>query len=261
MPPAIDALGIEVKLGGLPVLCGVDVSVERGRVLGILGASGAGKTTLFRALVGELLPLRGSVRLGGVDVTKLPLWRRARQGLGYVPQTPSVLFDLTVAENIRTFERAAAASRAPVRERAALVDLDARLGVKARDLSGGERRRLELLRALLADPIVLVCDEPFAGGDPEHVRSMSLLLRAHADRGRAVLLADHRMGAALEICDEAVLLAETRVAARVPAMEFAGHPAVRDHYLGSASGADGAGGAAERIEHTPPPVFELPRKL
>jgi lipopolysaccharide export system ATP-binding protein len=210
----------------------VEVRVRRGSVLGVLGPSGAGKTTLFRILCGELRPTTGRVELDGVDVTRHSLWRRARAGLGYVPQTPSVLFDLTVADNIRTFETAARVAHRAPEERAAAVELEGRLDVRARDLSGGERRRLEVLRALVADPRVLVCDEPFAAGDPAHVALLARLLRAHADRGGTVVLADHRVGDALGICDEALLLSDGQVQARGRAEEFRAHPAVRDRYLG-----------------------------
>ncbi len=230
--PALVAEGLHATLGGVELLRNVTLSVESGCVVGVLGPNGAGKSTLFRVLAGEVSPTAGRVALAGKDVTRLPLWRRARLGLGYVPQTPSVLFDLTVAENIRTFGRAVGvATRAP-EEHARRVELDAKLGVRARDLSGGERRRLELLRALMADPAVLVCDEPFAAGDPMHVRALASLLRAHADAGRAVLLADHRVGDALAICDEAILLGEGHVQLRGPAREFSDHPAVRGRYLG-----------------------------
>lgn len=232
-PCPLVAEGLRVTIGGLELLRDVDVAVARGRVVGVLGPSGAGKSTLFRALVGELLPSHGSVHLRGMDVTRAPLWKRARLGLGYVPQTPSVLLDLTVADNICTFERAARARPCPPGERAASVGLEARLGVRALDLSGGERRRLEVLRALIAEPAVLVCDEPFSAGDPVHVRLLATLLRAHADRGHAVLLADHRIGDALGICDEALLLVDGRVSLRAPASEFADHPAVRGRYLGA----------------------------
>lgn len=228
----LQARGVSVVLGGTELLSGVDVAVAAGQVVGVLGPSGAGKTTFFRVLVGEIEPSSGSVEVGGRDVTRLPLWRRAREGLGYVPQTPSVLLDLSVADNIVTFERAARARPRAVRDRARDVGLEERLHVKARALSGGERRRLELLRALLADPLVLVCDEPFASGDPAHVRVLAQLLRAHADRGRSVLLSDHRFADAIGICDEALLLADGCVQARGPAVGFADHPAVRGRYLG-----------------------------
>jgi lipopolysaccharide export system ATP-binding protein len=232
--PLLEVQGLGVVLGGRAVLDGIDLTVSAGTVVGVVGASGAGKSTLFRALAGEVFLARGSVRLAGKDVTGAPLWQRARGGLGYVPQGPSVLFDLTVAENIGTFERAARAAPSPVVARAETVELEGRLGVRARDLSGGERRRLELLRALIADPRVLICDEPFAAGDPIHVRALGRLLRAHADRGRAVLIADHRIGDALSICDDALFLAEGRVLAKGPAATLPDHPAVRGRYLGVA---------------------------
>lgn len=229
---ALRVEGARVVLGGREILSRVDVAVESGTVVGVLGPSGAGKSTLFRAIAGELPLDEGTIVLGGRDVTRAALWQRARAGLGYVPQTPSVLFDLTVADNIRTFEKAASLPSRPPGERARTVELEGRLGVRARDLSGGERRRLELLRALLPDPRVLVCDEPFAAGDPIHVKLLSRLLREHADRGRAVLLADHRIADALAICDDALLLSDGEVKTRRPARDFADHPAVRDRYLG-----------------------------
>jgi len=140
-----------VTLGKQEVLRGISLDVRAGEVLGVLGPSGAGKSTLFRALVGELYPSAGKVTLAGRDVTRDPLWRRARRGLGYVPQTPSVLFDLSVADNIRTFVRLTRVESRGVEAIADDVDLGSRLHVRARDLSGGERRRLELLRALIAN--------------------------------------------------------------------------------------------------------------
>ncbi len=232
--PVLSATGIGVVLGGMRVLDGVDVAVRPGAVVGVLGASGAGKSTLFRAIAGELPLSAGRVVLSGVDVTGLPLWKRARAGLGYVPQGPSVLLDLSVSENISTFERAARVAPRTAQERAQAVELEQHLDVRARDLSGGERRRLELLRAFIGDPAVLVCDEPFAAGDPVHVRALAALLRAHADRGRGVLIADHRMHDALSICDDALFLSEGRVIASGPAAQIADHPAVRGGYLGVA---------------------------
>ena len=230
--PVLQAADVRVRLGGVEVLRGVDLELDRGKVVGVLGPSGAGKTTLFRVLVGELRPAAGSVCLRGQDVSRRPMWRRARAGLGYVPQTPSVLFDLSVADNIRTFERAARVRREAVEARARKVALGDRLEVTAGELSGGERRRLELLRALIAGPAVLVCDEPLSGVDPAAAQRMGGLLREHARGGGAVVLADHRIREALPFCDEALLLVDGKIELGAEPSEFADHRAVRRRYLG-----------------------------
>lgn len=233
--PRLRVRGLRVRLGRSEVVRGVDLDVGSGEVLGVLGPSGAGKTTLFRALVGEIAGEAGDVHLDGVALGALPLWKRARLGLGYVPQTPSVLFDLTVGDNVTTYLRvlgAPSASRGAVEKAAHRVDLQDRLDVRARDLSGGERRRLELLRALLGEPAVLVCDEPFAGADPAAAKVIAQLLREHARSGAGIVIADHRVGEALGTCDRASLLVDGRVELTVAAADFATHSAVRRRYLG-----------------------------
>jgi lipopolysaccharide export system ATP-binding protein len=164
------------------------------------------------------------------DVSSLPLWQRARRGLGYIPQVPSVLFDLTVADNIRTFEVAARAPGRPLSEWAERFGLESKLAILARDLSGGERRRLELLRAMVGRPKVLMCDEPFAAGDPAHVRLVVEHLRTIADAGGTVIVADHRTNDALVLCDRAIVLANGSVEAQGPASSFADHPAVQGRH-------------------------------
>jgi lipopolysaccharide export system ATP-binding protein len=231
--PAIVARGLHVVRGGKALLRGIDIEVRRGEVVGVLGPSGAGKSTLFRALVGESLPDRGAVVLEGVDVTRDPLWRRARIGIGYVPQGPSVLWELTVAENLATFRHVARLPPEPPRFMAARVGLGELLGIRAGALSGGERRRLELARAITRSPRVLVCDEPFAGVDPAGAERLGLLLGDLARDGTAVLLADHHVAEALRICSRAVLLLDGTVAASAPAGAFAEHPLVRGRYLGT----------------------------
>lgn len=223
--------GLRVRLGGAEVVRGVDFELEAGEVRGILGPSGAGKTTLFRALVGELPPAAGRVFFGDREVTSEPLWKRARSGLGYVPQTPSVLLDLTVARNIETFADVSS-QRVDVQEQAERIGLERRLDIHARSLSGGERRKLEVLRALIARPRVLVCDEPFAGVDPAASKAIGGLLRQHADDDGAVVLADHRVGEALAVCDQASLLVEGEIELTVAPEDFAAHPSVQQRYLG-----------------------------
>ncbi len=236
--PALVGRGLRVTIAGKAILRGVDVEVAAGEVLGVLGPSGAGKSTLFRALVGEALPDEGAVVLDGREVTREPLWKRARLGMGYVPQGPSVLWELSVEDNLDTFARIAAVSPAgapapSVRRAAARVGLEERLGVRAGDLSAGERRRLELARALTRKPKVLVCDEPFAGVDPVGARRLGELLVAIAKEGSAVVLADHHVAEALAVCSRAILLLDGEVAVSAPAARFAEHPLVRGRYLGT----------------------------
>jgi len=229
------------------VVRGVSLTLSAGEVVGLLGPSGAGKTTFFRALAGELPVRTGQIELDGLDISREPLWRRARRGIGYVPQTPSVLWDLTVEQNLATFE---ALSRNPAspgaRAWARMVELDERRSVRARELSGGERRRLELARALVGRPKVLVCDEPFAGIDPAGAARLGELLRQQAEGGMAVILADHHVAEALRVCDRAHLLVDGRVEATGSPDTFREHPLVVGRYLGSWAGtpsplADGAG--------------------
>ncbi|HEY5242521.1 MAG TPA: ATP-binding cassette domain-containing protein [Polyangiaceae bacterium] len=234
--PSIAAKGVRVVLGGKAILRGVDLAVRPGEVLGVLGPSGAGKSTLFRVLVGETAPDTGSVELEGAPVTSWPLWRRARAGVGYVPQGPSVLWELTVRENLDAFREIARASAEDAGKAASRVGLEQRLDVRAGELSGGERRRLELARAMTRVPRVLVCDEPFAGVDPAGAAKLGDLLRDLAEQGAAVLLADHHVAEALRVCTRALLLLDGTVAVSAPAAEFPEHPLVKGRYLGTPAG-------------------------
>lgn len=228
----LEASGLRVVRGERTLLRDVSLTVDAGEVLGVLGPSGAGKSTLFRALTGETPPDAGRIRLAGDDVTKDPLWRRAQRGVGYVPQGPSVLWELTVRENLETFQRI---TGEPLRaeESAAAVGLAARLGVRAGELSAGERRRLELARALCKRPKVLVCDEPFAGVDPSGAAHLGALLADLAKDGVAVVLADHHVAEALAICTRALLLLDGAVEVDATPEEFREHPMVQGRYLGT----------------------------
>lgn len=232
----LEAERLAVRLGGAVVLRDVSLEVAAGEVLGVFGPSGAGKSTLFRALAGEERLTAGKVRIGDRDVTALPLFQRARLGLGYLPQTPSVLWDLTVAENLAVFRDLGRPSEGmPAREPdlralAASLGLEARLGVTAHALSGGERRRLELARALSTRPRVLLCDEPFAAIDPLGAAKVAARLAAHAAEGCAVVLADHNVTEALRLCHRALLLLEGEVAVSACPQEFARDPSVARFY-------------------------------
>jgi lipopolysaccharide export system ATP-binding protein len=241
---AIESRGIRVARGEKMILRGVSIRAEAGEVVGVLGPSGAGKSTLFRALVGEIAVEDGQVLLFEKDMTKTALWERARAGVAYVPQTPSVLWDLSVKDNLRVYHRVVHGGAWPKRARAGEDDAIARLAervalfdrmdVRAGELSGGERRRLELARALTRPPKVLVCDEPFAGVDPQQASRLGDMLRGLADdEGVCVLLSDHHVAEALRVCTRAVLLLDGQVAMEGTPDEFQEHPLVVGRYLGS----------------------------
>jgi lipopolysaccharide export system ATP-binding protein len=232
VPAILTASAVRVTRASRPILAGVSLEVASGEVVGVLGPSGAGKSTFFRAITGEVPPDEGSIALAGQDITRWPLWKRARAGIGYVPQGPSVLWDLSVRENLVAYARIA---RVPEPRDAAVtatvVGLENHLDVRAANLSAGERRRLEVARALTRRPRVLVCDEPFAGVDPAGAHKLGELLGVLAREGVAVVLADHHVLEALRVCTRAVLLLEGAVAASGPAGEFPNLPLVRTRYL------------------------------
>jgi lipopolysaccharide export system ATP-binding protein len=228
----LDVSALHVDLGVREVLRGIDLQARGGEVLGILGPSGAGKSTLFRALAGELPIRSGSVRMNGLAVEHMPLWQRARGGLAYIPQEPSVFWDLTVEQNVALFAELRGATEDPA-VALARVSLTARRAERARDLSGGERRRLEFLRATLGRPRLLLCDEPFAGVDPEGASRLGDLLALLAADGVAVILADHHVEEALRICTRAVLLLDGTVAVNETPDAFRGHSLVQGRYLGT----------------------------
>jgi lipopolysaccharide export system ATP-binding protein len=193
----------------------VCLTIEGGEVVGLLGPNGAGKTTTFYLLVGLLHPDIGVVKLDGVDITGVPLYRRARSGIGYLPQEPSVFRGLTVEENILAVLELQSLSR---RERQKKVDelLDEfGLGRHRRrltpSLSGGERRRVEIARALAASPTFLLLDEPFAGIDPIMIEELQQLVCHLKERGLGVLITDHRVRETLEITDRAYIIHQGRI--------------------------------------------------
>jgi lipopolysaccharide export system ATP-binding protein len=243
-PAAIESRAIRVARGDKTILRGVSLRASAGEVVGVLGPSGAGKSTLFRALVGEIPVEDGTVHVFAQDMTRAALWERARAGVAYVPQTPSVLWDLSVRDNLRVYHRVVHGGGFPRKPAAgedealdrlsARVALEDRMDVRAGELSGGERRRLELARALTRPPKVLVCDEPFAGVDPQQASRLGDMLRRLADDdGVCVLLSDHHVAEALRVCTRAVLLLDGQVAMEGNPDEFQEHPLVVGRYLGN----------------------------
>jgi lipopolysaccharide export system ATP-binding protein len=190
------------RFGQRTVVAGVDLRVEAGMVHGLLGPNGAGKTTLFRMLAGLLRPHGGHVTLNGEDVTRWPLWRRARAGLGYLPQGPSIFRHVSVRQNILTgLRHLNRAERLATAEKLlAQFGLQERADARGDRLSGGERRRVEIVRALAANPRVLLVDEPFAGLDPIAADQVRVHLQRLAESGLAVLITDHRVSQAFKAC-------------------------------------------------------------
>jgi lipopolysaccharide export system ATP-binding protein len=224
---------MRVERGGKVLLRDVDVIAEAGEVVGVLGPSGAGKSTLFRSLMGDLAPDGGTVKLGTNDVSAWPMWKRARAGMGYVPQSPSVLWDLSVRANLETFRAIALGESGDIGEAAKRMDLDGKLDVRAGELSAGERRRLELARAITRKPGILICDEPFAGVDPKGAARLADLLEELAQDEVAVMLADHHVAEALRVCTRALLLLDGAVALEAEPDEFQRHELVQGRYLGT----------------------------
>jgi lipopolysaccharide export system ATP-binding protein len=214
-PAELATEGLVKAFGPRTVVNGVSLRFRAGEVVGLLGPNGAGKTTTFYMMVGLIPPTRGTVRLGGLDLTRLRMHERARHGLGYLPQEASVFRKLTVEENILAIVEAVGIPR---RERAAAVQAhldELHLGPIARQkaftLSGGERRRLEIARALVSKPQFLLMDEPFAAIDPISVAEVQKIILQLRSRGIGVVLTDHNVRETLRIVDRAYLIHEGRV--------------------------------------------------
>ncbi|OGX28725.1 MAG: LPS export ABC transporter ATP-binding protein [Omnitrophica WOR_2 bacterium RIFCSPHIGHO2_02_FULL_67_20] len=221
---------------GRPVVDGVDIRVRRGEIVGLLGPNGAGKTTTFAMMVGYVRPDGGRIELDGRDVTDVPMYQRARFGIGYLAQEPSIFRKLTVEENILAILETLDLSRAE--RRARLDRLLNELGIthlarqKAFTLSGGEKRRLEITRALVTNPQFILLDEPFSGIDPITVFEAQEIIRELRKRGLGILLTDHNVRETLEITDRAYIMAEGRVLIDGNAQQLITDPRAREIYLG-----------------------------
>jgi lipopolysaccharide export system ATP-binding protein len=240
-PPPPTAAVIEVRdlhkvYGAREVVRGVNLRVRGGEIVGLLGPNGAGKTTTFYMIVGLAPASKGAVLLDGAEITGLPMYRRARLGLGYLPQESSVFRKLTVWENIQAIVETLPAPRAEQAEliRSLLKELNLLelAGQKAYTLSGGERRRLEITRALAVRPRFLLLDEPFSGVDPISVREVQDIVVSLKSKGIGVLITDHNVRETLRIVDRAYLIHEGRVLCEGPRETLINDPQARRFYLG-----------------------------
>ena len=221
---------------GRRVVDGVSIHVHAGEIVGLLGPNGAGKTTSFNMVVGLVRPDVGAVRFLDEDVTRLAMHERARRGVGYLTQEPSVFRKLTVEDNLRAILETVDCPRAEraIRLNYLLDELDlARLAKsKAYQLSGGEKRRLEITRALITNPRLLLMDEPFAGIDPIAVHEVQKIVRRLRERGLGILITDHNVRETLKLVDRAYLIHQGRVVYEGPADQLVNDPKAREIYLG-----------------------------
>lgn len=216
---------------------GVSFTVDAGEIVGILGRNGAGKTTSFRMAIGMIAPESGSVEFDGRDVTRLPMYQHARAGMGYLAQEPSVFQRLTCEQNLmailQTLPLTGAERSARCNALLAQFGLEHKRRDEARTCSGGERRRLEIARALVTDPRLILLDEPFAAVDPHTVEELQGEVRRLADTGIGILVTDHNVQQTLRICDRAYIVHEGRNLRDGAPKDIINDPMVRDAYLAS----------------------------
>jgi lipopolysaccharide export system ATP-binding protein len=223
--------------GGRRVVDGVSICVDEGEVVGLLGRNGAGKTTTFRMTIGMITPESGHVIFCGEEMTGLPMYRHAQRGMGYLSQEPSVFQRLTVEQNLLAILETQGQSRAARRARASELlrqfGLQHKAQALARTCSGGERRRLEIARALITRPKLMLLDEPFAAVDPHTVEELQAEVRRLAEEGIAMLVTDHNVQQALRICHRAYIIHEGRNLREGTPRQIINDPMVRDAYLAS----------------------------
>ncbi len=236
MRPVLSAEGLAKTYGGRAVVRDVSLEVASGEIVGLLGPNGAGKTTTFSIVVGLVAPDSGVVRLGERDLTDLPMFRRARAGISYLPQEPSVFRKMTVEENLLAILETLELSPG---ERAARGDallsefgLDKLRRHRAYTLSGGERRRVEIARSLVLSPYFLLLDEPFAGIDPIAVLDIQQIVRRLASSGIGVLITDHNVRETLSIVDRAYIIHGGEILRSGTPLALSSDAAVRKIYLG-----------------------------
>ena len=235
--PGLVVEGLRKSYKRRPVVRDVSLSVRRGEAVGLLGPNGAGKTTVFYMITGLIAADSGRISLDGTDITHLPMYRRARLGIGYLAQESSIFRGLTVEENIRAVLELTEGSRAKrdskLRELLDEFSITHLRHSPAVALSGGERRRVEIARALAADPEFMLLDEPFAGIDPIAISDIRKLVRQLTARGIGVLVTDHNVRETLELIDTALIIHEGTVLTQGTPDEIVSNADVRRYYLGA----------------------------
>jgi len=225
------------KYSGRIVVDEISISVEQRSIVGLLGRNGAGKTTTFRMVIGMIVPDAGSVIFEGTDVTNLAMYKRARLGMGYLSQEPSVFQRLTVRDNLRAILETMSITRAERDRRADILierfGLSEVLNSQARVLSGGERRKLEIARAMVTNPSLILLDEPFSGVDPITVQDLQGEIRRLVNLGVSILITDHNVERTLEVADKAYIIDHGKVIGSGSPKQIIQNELVRKSYLGT----------------------------
>ena len=233
----LETRGLVKKYSGRVVVDHVSLRVAPAEIVGLLGRNGAGKTTTFRMTIGMVTPDAGSVVFDGTDETNMPMYKRARRGMGYLSQEPSIFQRLTVEENLlAVLESMTMARRLRLKRAEELLDEFGLTYLRrqlARTLSGGERRKLEIARSLITNPTLVLLDEPFSGVDPIAVESLQHEIRSLRDQGISVLLTDHNVRETLSVTDRSYIIFDGRVLRDGTPRELVNDPLVRKTYLGS----------------------------
>lgn len=236
MADLLSVVKLEKSFKQRKVVSGVSFQVRRGEIVGLLGPNGAGKTTSFYMIVGLLYPDGGEVYLDDVEITSLPMHNRARLGLGYLPQEPSVFRSLTVEENLRLVLEEQGLGVEEIEERVSRLTkefgLEKIVDVRGQSLSGGERRRVEIARTLAIEPDFLMLDEPFSGIDPIAVYDIQQLIVGLRRRGYGIILTDHNVRETLAITDRTCLIHEGQILVEGPPDMVARSDIARKYYLG-----------------------------
>jgi lipopolysaccharide export system ATP-binding protein len=232
----IEVKNITKTIKKTQILHDISLEIESGETVGLLGPNGAGKTTSFYIICGLIQPTDGSIAFDGSDITHLPLHKRALRGIGYLPQESSIFKDLTVEENLMLAAEVAIDDKKQrwekIEELLEVFNIEPIRQRKGVSLSGGERRRTEIARALVSSPRFLLLDEPFAGVDPIAVKDIQSIIKQLTSRGIGVLITDHNVRETLQICDRAYVMKAGSVLASGNAAEIKENQTVREHYLG-----------------------------